>query len=70
MHSTCTEASARERKRIDTARARVALWGGTLVTTDGDDGQPLYIITRWSLTRSFTSVAEVEAWLQRAGVPG
>jgi hypothetical protein len=34
---------------------------------DDDAGQPLLVVSRWALTRSFSSVAEAEAWLARVG---
>lgn len=54
-------------KRLATITAETALWGSTLVTIDGDDGQPLFVLTRWSLTRAFGDLAEVEAFLRRVG---
>ena len=57
-----------EAKRLATARARVALWGGTLTLIEGDDGRREFIVTRWCLTRSFDDLAHVERFLTEAGV--
>lgn len=59
-----------ERKRLATLQARTALWGGSLTATDGDNGRPMFVVTRWALTRAFDSLDEVGDWLQRVGVPG
>lgn len=53
------------RKRVATAQARAALRGMTLCCIEGDDGRPLFIASFHALTRSFTDLAEVEAWLER-----
>lgn len=52
-------------KPIDTIRARCALAGITLHVTEDDLGKPLFIASRWAMTRSFSSAEEVEAWLAR-----
>ncbi len=52
-------------KRLATAKARVALWGGTLNAIEGDDGRTQYIVTRWSLTRAFDDIEGVEHLLDR-----
>jgi len=52
-------------KRLATAKARVALWGGTLNAIEGDDGRTQYIVTRWSLTRAFDDLDGVERLLDR-----
>ncbi len=53
------------KKPIDTIRARCALSGINLHVTEDDFGNPLFIASRWAMTRSFSSVEEVEAWLAR-----
>lgn len=50
-------------KRLATLRARAALAGVTLYAIEGDDGRPLYVLTRWHLTRELRTLDEVEAWL-------
>lgn len=67
MNTTVLMLSDVERKRLDTAKARCALWGGTLSVTDDDGGRPLYVVSRWALTRSFNSLPELEAWPQQVG---
>lgn len=52
-------------KRLATAKARVALWGGVLTAIEGDDGRTQYIVTRWSLTRAFDDLDGVERLLTR-----
>ena len=61
-------------RRIDpktaaTLKARCALAGIELHVIDGDAGEPLFIVSRWSLTRQLHSVAEVESFLRRIGGP-
>ncbi len=61
-------------RRIDpkvaaTLKARCALVGVELHVIDGDNGAPLLIVSRWSLTRQMHSVDEVEAFLRRIGGP-
>lgn len=50
-------------KRLATAMARTALWGGTLAQIEDDRGRSQFVITRWALTRAFEDLAEVDAWL-------
>lgn len=64
------QAAVDQVKRAATAKACCALWGGVLSETDDDGGRPLYVVTRWSLTRSFHSLDEVMAFLRRVGAPG
>lgn len=56
--------AALDRKREATAQARAALAGITLHITTADDGRREFIATRWSLTRSFSDIGEVEGWLR------
>ncbi len=59
-----------EAKRLATSKARAALIGATLIEIEGDDGRPLFVLTRWSLTKSFDDLADVERVLKRmAGGP-
>lgn len=58
-------ATTRPDKRFSTAQARVALWGGTLTSIDGDDGKFELIVTRWSLTKRFADLAALEQWLDQ-----
>jgi hypothetical protein len=62
-----SDPEARTAKLLFTVTARTALWGGVLTRLDGDDGQPLYVVTRWSLTRSFSSLGEVKDFLDQVG---
>jgi hypothetical protein len=50
-------------KQLATLQARCALIGAALTTSDDDHGQPLYIVSRWALTRALPSLDAVEQWL-------
>ena len=45
------------------ADAQAALEGITLHRIDGDFGRPVYIATRWAMTKQFDGLGEVEIWL-------
>lgn len=44
-------------------QAKCILAGHHASLIDDDAGRPMLIVSRWALCKSFTSVAEVEAWL-------
>lgn len=50
-------------KRFATVAARAALAGIVLHRFEGDYGRPIYIATRWALTRQFDDLDAVEQWL-------
>lgn len=50
-----------------TLQARCALLGVVLSIIDDDRGRPLFVASRWGLTRQLHSVEEVERFLARAG---
>ncbi len=52
-----------------TGQARATLAGFTAHLTQTDEGNPELILSRWALSRSFTDLAELDAWLQRVGAP-
>lgn len=52
-------------KKLDTLRARCALAGIALHVSQDDRGHVMFIASRWALTRSFETMAEVDAWLVR-----
>jgi hypothetical protein len=52
-------------KALCTIRARCALAGIALHVTTDDRGHPMFVASRWALTRTFESLAEVETWLCR-----
>lgn len=52
-------------KALDTLRARCALAGVALHVTTDDHGKPLFVVSRWSLTRSISSIEELAAWVDR-----
>lgn len=60
-----TRLTRSDEKRLATAQARCALWGGVLTPIESDTGRPAFIVTRWSLTRAFTDLQEVEGFLDR-----
>ena len=55
--------SSLDRKRLATLAARAALSGVTLHHIEGDFVPDLFIVSRWALTREFTNLDDVEAWL-------
>lgn len=59
-----------DRKRFATLQARAALASVAAILTEGDDGRPQIIVSRWALCRSFTSLDDLEDWLDRVGAPG
>ena len=56
-------------KRVATARARAALVGATLIEMPDDAGRPEWLLTRWTLTRAFHDLSELETLLDRMGAP-
>lgn len=57
--------SAATRKLYETLRAKCALEQIALHEFEGDNGRPIYIVSRWALTKQLESLDEVEAWLPR-----
>jgi hypothetical protein len=60
-------ATANARKPWLTVQAEFLMAGFPASLIDDDAGQPMLVVSRWALTRSFSSVAEAEAWLARVG---
>lgn len=58
-----------DRKRLATLAARAALASVQLFTIEGDNGRPLFVATRWALTRSFEDLDAVSRWLDMVGAP-
>ena len=57
-------------KELETLSARCALAGVALHVTEDDSSQPVYVVSRWNLSRTFSSAQEVGKWLDRVvGVP-
>ena len=50
-------------KRLSTARARAAIRGIALHAIDDDRGAELFVASLHALTRQFSGLDEVEAWL-------
>ena len=55
--------AAVDQKRLATLTARAALLGVTLHHTEGDFVPNIFLLTKWALTREFTDLGAVEAWL-------
>lgn len=53
------------RKAWLTLQARATLAGFVAVLTETDDGRPQMIVSRWSMTKAFDGLADLEAWLDR-----
>ena len=47
-------------KRFATIRAELALKGFALVRGEDDAGRPLFIVSRWALTRQLNGMPELE----------
>jgi len=52
-------------KTFATQQARAALHGITVHELRDDRGEPEYVATRWFLTKAFSSIGELTAWLDR-----
>ena len=52
-------------KRLANARARAALLGCELYRCEDDRGEPLFVLSRWAMTRQLSNIEAVEAWLDR-----
>ncbi|MDR6535590.1 hypothetical protein [Variovorax soli] len=55
--------TAVDQKRLATLTATAALAGIILHHTEGDFVPNIFIVSRWALTREFTDLDAVEAWL-------
>jgi hypothetical protein len=52
-------------KLFATLQARAALAGVVLLASTNDNGAPVYMVSRWALTRELPDLAAVQAWLDR-----
>ncbi|MCW5643093.1 MAG: hypothetical protein KIT63_13425 [Rhodoferax sp.] len=50
-------------KRLATLKARCALAEVALVESTDDRDQPVFVVSRWAMTRQMSSLDEVEKWL-------
>ena len=50
-------------KRVATLRAKAALSGHILHAIEGDNGQTLYIFSKWAQVRQLESIERAEMWL-------
>ena len=48
---------------FDTLRAKCALAGITLHSGQDHMGRDVFLVSRWNVSRTFDSLAEVSAWL-------
>lgn len=62
---TTTAPPPADAKRISTATARAALRGITLHQLRDDRGRAEFVVRWRALTRSFSNIDDVEAWLVR-----
>lgn len=62
--------TAAQRKAWKNLQARCLLAGFSASLIDGDDGQPLLILSRWALCKGLNNLAEAEAWVARVGGTG
>ncbi len=60
-------AAADARKPWLTTQAKCLMAGFPASLIEDDAGKPLLVVSRWALTRSFSSVGEAEVWLARVG---
>jgi hypothetical protein len=58
-------ASTDIRKPWLNVQAKCLMAGFPASLIDDDAGKPLLVVSRWALTRNFSSVAEAETWLAR-----
>ncbi len=56
--------STDDAKRFATLQAQAALHGVTLHKLEGDFGNPVYVATRWAMTKQLDTLDEAAAWLE------
>lgn len=56
-------------KAFEMQRARLALRGFELHIVDDGEGSTAYLVRRWSMSRTLPSLADVQAFAERAGMP-
>jgi hypothetical protein len=66
-NSTNSAGNHHERKAWLRVQAQLLLAGVLAELAEGDDGQPLLIVSL-ALTRSFTDIAEAQGWAAHVGV--
>ena len=52
-------------KRLATLKAECALAGVALIESTDDRDRPVFIVSRWSMTRQLDDLDHVAAWLSR-----
>jgi hypothetical protein len=52
-----------DQKRLATLRAKAALTGHVLHAIEGDNGQTLYIFSKWAQVRQLENIERAETWL-------
>lgn len=63
MSGTVVDLPTKALKTFATLQARAALAGIVLHRIEGDFGRPVYIATRWAMTKQFEGLGDVEIWL-------
>ena len=58
--------AAAQAKRFATAQARGALAGVILTRIEADNGRPMFVASKWAMTKCFDNIGVVDAWLDRA----
>ena len=56
-------------KAFATLRARAAMAGYTLGTVTEPDGSPMYVVSRWDVSRTLPHLSAVAAFLRKVGAP-
>lgn len=52
-------------KKYPSLRDQCSINHITLIASSDDRGQPIYIATRWGLSRTFVALEDVHHWLSR-----
>lgn len=58
-------AKAEAAKHLATLKARCALAGVALTESTDDHGRPVFVASRWALTRQFESLNDLDQWVDR-----
>ncbi len=66
MSADRTASVAHPDKLFAGLRARMALLGGTLYRVEDDRGLPIFVISKWNLTRELHDLDAVGKWIERS----
>ena len=67
--ATALPLTTAEAKRQATAIARACLIGAIVTPSRSDSGAPTWILSRWSLTREFVTLDDLDQVLTAMGAP-